>query len=54
MLLLTLAAPAAWAQDAETDRAQALLKKGLQQYQAKDFEESQATLLKVDRECVHM
>ena len=50
MLLLTLAAPAAWAQDAETDRAQALLKKGLQQYQAKDFEESQATLLKVDRE----
>lgn len=44
------AATAARAQDAQTDRAQALLEKGLQQYQAKDFEQSQATLLKVDRD----
>ena len=50
MLVSMGAATAARAQDAQTDRAQALLEKGLQQYQAKDFEQSQATLLKVDRD----
>ncbi len=52
VVLIALAAvPAAtgWAQDAQTDRAQALLKKGIDQYKAKDFQQCQQTLRGVDR-----
>jgi len=47
-------APAAvsWGQDAETDRAEDLLNKGLAEYKAKEFQQSQATLLKVDRDAL--
>ncbi|NQU76787.1 MAG: hypothetical protein HQ546_10795, partial [Planctomycetes bacterium] len=46
--LLTAAVCPAWAQDTETDKAKALLQKGIQQYDLLDFTEAKATLLKVD------
>ncbi len=50
VLLSVLGLPAARAQDAQSDQAAALLQKGIEQYQAKDFEGAQATLLKVQRD----
>ena len=38
----------AMAQDAQTDRAKALLKRGIQQYRNLNFKQAQVTLLKVD------
>ena len=40
----------AWGQDAEADQAQALLKKGMEEFKALNFVQAKATLLKADRE----
>jgi Flp pilus assembly secretin CpaC len=50
MLVAVGSVPAAWGQDAESDRAQQLLKKGIQEYKAKNFQQCQQTLLQADRE----
>lgn len=45
-----MAGPAAWGQDADTDRARALLKQGVAQYKDLNFKAAQATFLDVDRD----
>ena len=43
--LTVLAAPAAWGQEVQADKAKELLQQGISQYQAMDFKSAQASLL---------
>ena len=50
MLVAAPLAPIALGQDAQTDQAQALLKQGIKHFQAREYAQAQATLLKVNRD----
>ena len=47
--VVVLVAGPAWSQDAQADRAKALLKQGIKQYSVRSYKQAQTTLVKVDR-----